>query len=103
MEGSARWWSVPRRSLSRHVQLAIVTESPVGLWIVDGNRWCDTWAEGRWNRPGELGRGGVAQSVEQRTFNPLVVGSSPTAFIIPLGGTHSLRGSRRQLGQRSSP
>ena len=24
--------------------------------------------------------GGVAQSVEQRTFNPLVVGSSPTAF-----------------------
>ena len=30
------------------------------------------------------GIGGVAQLVEQRTFNPLVLGSSPSAFIKPL-------------------
>src|SRR5207245_1892682 len=31
-------------------------------------------------KPRKNGFGGVAQLVEQRTFNPLVVGSSPTAF-----------------------
>jgi hypothetical protein len=31
-------------------------------------------------RPGSPGTEGVAQLVEQRTFNPLVVGSTPTAF-----------------------
>lgn len=30
----------------------------------------------------KLDGGGVAQLVEQRTFNPLVLGSSPSAFIL---------------------
>lgn len=35
---------------------------------------------------------GVAQSVEQRTFNPLVVGSSPTALILRPGAPARPRG-----------
>src|SRR5262245_47907195 len=53
-------------NLSRSVPLPIVTTSDI--------------ARGSNLSSMKSASGGVAQSVEQRTFNPLVVGSSPTAF-----------------------
>ena len=45
---------------------------------------------------------GVAQSVEQRTFNPLVVGSSPTALILRPGAPARPRGDAGVFGGAGS-